>query len=147
MSWSYSGDPNEEPKDAVRFLVGDTHSDDGFVSDEEIEWALSQNSNVYAAGAIVADALSTYFATQASSVSIGPIKEEYTQRAKDYTLRAKELSNKAAGKVALTFFAGGLSVADKEASTLNTSLVQPAFKIGKDDNRTSTNDTNERYSY
>ena len=57
MTWTYGNDPTNSSRDAVRYLVGDTDSNLAFVTDEEIAWALSQNSNnAYAAAAAVAAA-------------------------------------------------------------------------------------------
>ena len=36
------GDPQHSPKDEIRFLTGDTDSDDQMHSDEEIAWMLTR---------------------------------------------------------------------------------------------------------
>lgn len=133
MAWSYSGNPASSSKDAIRFLIGDTRSDDSLVQDEEIAWALTQHSSIYAAAALVAESIASYFATQATSVIIGPIREDYGQRAKDYTAKAKDLRNKATERGTINFFCGGISVSDKETSEADTDLVQPIFKKEMDD--------------
>lgn len=101
MAWSYSGNPASTPKDAVRYLVGDTVSTDPLTTDEEIAWALAQNSNIYVAASIVAETIATKFATMKTSVRIGPISEEYGNRAVFYANQAKELKNKASDKSTL----------------------------------------------
>jgi len=99
MAWTYDLTKlAEKGKDTVRFLVGDTQSDEPLVQDEEILFALTENPNVYAAAAIVAESLAAFFATQPESVKIGPISEQANYRAKNYADLAKRLSIKANSK-------------------------------------------------
>ena len=130
MTWTYSGDPANSDKDTVRFLVGDNHEDNPLVTDEEIQWALSRNANVYTAAANVAQALSAYFSTLASSTEIGPIKIDYGKRADYYASRAKELQQSAFTTATVAPYAGGISVADKEANESDTDRVQPGISVG-----------------
>lgn len=109
MAWTYSGNPANTPRDAVRFLVGDTKADTPLSTDEEIAWALTQNDNVYGAAAIVAQAVSVYFATLAESTEIGPIKITYGRRAEFYAKRAKEFEYKASTSQSFVVYAGGTS--------------------------------------
>lgn len=138
MSWTYSGDPNESTKDAVRFLVADTKVDDSFVTDEEISWALTQsNDDVYAATVIVAKALSAQFSTLADE-EIGPLKFKYAERAKNYEKIASRYDNDSSKAIALTgIYCGGISVSEKEESRFDTSLVQPSFDKGMTDYKTA----------
>lgn len=46
MSWSYSGDPKTSDLDAVRVTIGDTDSDSPILSDEEINFALFNETKV-----------------------------------------------------------------------------------------------------
>jgi hypothetical protein len=133
MTWTYSGDPSDSPQDTVRFLVGDTLSDEPLATDEEISWALSQNSNVYAAAAIIANSISTYLARLADTEEIGPIKVQYSNRVKAYDLKAKDLAMKASTTSNVLVYAGGISVSDKETNKLDADAVSPSFSIGQDD--------------
>ena len=99
--WSYSGDPASSDKDAVRFLIGDTDVDESFVTDEEINWAIANNSNVYAAAAEVAENLAAKFATNAEQIKVGPLFETYQNRSARYADVAKRLTIKAAKKSSL----------------------------------------------
>lgn len=51
MSWTYTSDIENEPKDWIRFIIGDTNSDDPLLSDEEINsvYALTDNNKQEAA--------------------------------------------------------------------------------------------------
>jgi hypothetical protein len=126
MSWTYSGDPSKTLKDAVRFTVADTKSDDGYVTDEEINWALSQcGQSVPTASALVARALSTQFATM-SDEEIGPLKFKYAERSKNYALVADRLEGDANKATALTgIYGGGINLADKIQNEQDSSLVTP----------------------
>lgn len=80
-TYTYSGDPNVSNKDAVRFLCQDTDvTTPGAVrlSDEEINWLLTQNSNVWMAAAAAAEEIATYYA-RITNTQIGPLKIERTQ--------------------------------------------------------------------
>ena len=41
MTWTYSGDPSSNDRDAVRFLVADTDVTDPLIEDEEITYLLT----------------------------------------------------------------------------------------------------------
>jgi hypothetical protein len=128
MSWTYTGNPLNSQKDAVRFLVADTKVEDSFVTDEEILWALQQSNNdTYLAVVVVARALSAQFSVLADE-EIGPLKFKYAERAKNYAKIAAQYDNDNSKNVALSgMYSGGIDVADKEANRLDTSLVKPSF--------------------
>lgn len=123
MSWTYSGDPSVSNKDAIRFLVGDTNGADPLATDEEIEWALALKSNIYNAAALIASGIAINLARLKISFKIGPISEEYGDRAKFYAARAKELSELASTNATISVYAGGIS----EVETL------PSFSVGMHD--------------
>lgn len=134
MAWTYSGDPSLSNKDAVRFLIGDTQSDSPLSTDEEIEWSLSiNNNNIYRSAADIAEGIAAYFATQAETTVIGPIREENGRRAELYSKKALELKRKAQEKGSIAFYAGGLSVSEKIAAQSDADSVQPAFFVDMND--------------
>ena len=112
MAWSYSGNPSDSEKDAIRYIVGDTSEDDGFVQDEEIEYALNLHSNIYAAAAMVASNLSNHFAMQAEQTKVGPITEVYTKRSERYATIASKLEIKATKSETLNIVCGGVTTSD-----------------------------------
>jgi len=79
MSWSYSRDPQDSSLDEVRFLVGDTDSDDQLISDEEIEYLIAKWTPVYGSNimvaAMAAESIAAKFAREvayaADGVSVG----------------------------------------------------------------------------
>jgi len=130
MSFTYSGDPSLTSLDAVRFLVGDTNADEPLSTNEEIEWALTQNSNIYAAASIIADGISAYFSRCADAEELGPIKTSYTNRVKYYSQRSAQLLLKVGQHTSLAVYGGGIDIQDKLSIASDTSLTGPNFYIG-----------------
>lgn len=132
MAWTYSGNPAANSKDEVRYLVGDTQSNDQLTTDEEIAWALSQNSdNTHQAAAWVAKSISAYFARLAESTEIGPIKIQYGKRAETYEKKAIDLENRASTQfTSIDIYAGGISQSDKDSLDQDNATV---FRIGQMD--------------
>lgn len=131
MAWTYSGNPSSTTKDAVRFLVGDTVATEPLATDEEIAWALSIQTDIHNASALVARSIATKFATMKVSVKIGPIAEEYGNRAEFYSNRAKELESYVSQIMALDIYAGGISKTDRDNVDPDK---QTSFSIGMTDN-------------
>ena len=97
MSWSYGGDPDGEPKDEVRFMVGDTVQATALTTDEEIEYILTMYPKVegkppWLAAAHVCDAIAGRFARKMQQ-TLGPLSasnqqqwEHYRQMAQDFRI-------------------------------------------------------------
>lgn len=49
MSWTYSGNPGSSTLDEVRFLIGDTDTNDQLLSNEELQWLIDKWSDAYSA--------------------------------------------------------------------------------------------------
>lgn len=133
MAWTYSGNPATNTKDTVRYLVGDTQSNDPLTTDEEIAWALSQTSdNAYSAAAWVAKAISAYFARLAETTEIAGIKIQYGKRAESYEKKAIDLENRSTTQfTSIIPYAGGISQSDKDTLDQDNATV---FSIGGMDN-------------
>jgi len=124
MSFSYDNTLAED-RDRVRFELSDTDSDDPLVEDEEIDYALTQNSNVLRVAANIAESIAVQLGRRPSvtlaqaGLSAKEQHDHYIQLAKD--LRARASSSGGA------VFAGGISKADRETREADTDRVQPAF--------------------
>lgn len=95
MAWSYSGDPSTDDKDHVRFLIGDTYSGDPLVSDEEIAFALTDEStSVYRAAAKVARHIAAFFRRNVS-YSMEGTAIQAQQRSEQFAALAEELEKRA----------------------------------------------------
>lgn len=131
MSWTYSGDPSQSPKDAVRFIIGDTIESDPILQDEEINYILSQNANIDDAAYNACVGIVAKF-SRLINQSVGEVKLEYSQRVKHYQQLADKLEQSA--NIVAIPYAGGISTADKQEMQSDNSIVQPAFRKGMMDN-------------
>ena len=125
MVWSYSGSPGAHNRDLVRFLVQDTLEDEQLVTDEEIDYVLTQFADARQAAAQVADVIARGFARQANTKT-PELSVDFTARAKEYRSLAVALRRESAELGAIPY-AGGISTADKDAQEALTDRVQPAF--------------------
>lgn len=124
--WSYTGNPNHSANDLTRFLLGDTDITDQLLSDEEIAWALSQYNNTPMNAAIrLCETIMSKFSRLADE-SVGQVKIQFSQKAKSYRLMLNDLRCRLAMEDASPF-AGGISVAQKQAERMNSDRVRPDF--------------------
>lgn len=95
MTWSYSGDPSSTLLDQTRFLCGDTNSDDQQLSNEEINYLLTQwEDDPYIAAAEGCIAIAGKYAMKAdSSRSVGDVSlsTQYAATVKTLYERSSQL--------------------------------------------------------
>ena len=143
MTWTYTSDFTAA-KDKIRFLVQDTNTNDQLVTDEEIAFAVSQNSNIYRAASIVARSIGLKFARQLNlDPAPGGVSLDSQAQAEKYLKLAEELEGQASTvSAAISVFAGGISVADMNARRADTDRTRPGFsaKLHRIDNQV-THDT------
>jgi hypothetical protein len=84
MTWSYSGNPASSTRDAVRFLIGDTDTNDQLLSNEEIDYTISSSGSLYQAAHDCAYAIASSFARLASSKTVGDLSISYSDRAASF---------------------------------------------------------------
>ncbi len=135
MSWSY--DPTDLNTttasgrlNTVRFLVGDTDTNDQKVQDEEIVFSLSQtNDDVNAAASYVSRTLASKYASKVTIELDGQLKAQYSDLYKHYQSLADKLDYQAKKFGAqLGILAGGISKTRVGVVRDNTDRVQPAFR-------------------
>lgn len=131
MTWTYGGDPSANDRDEVRFLLGDTDTTDQLITDEEIAYAITQAATNRGAAALCARAVAASFARRADR-TVGDLRISYSQQHKQYLELAERLESEAA--YAVTPYAGGISKDDKETQEELEDRVDPAFRIGMQDN-------------
>ncbi len=131
MTWTYSGNPSASDKDAVRYLIGDTDTNNQLLSDEEIAYDLTR-SNTYGAAALSCNAIVAKLSRLVDTYLDRDIRANLSQSVKHYQTLAKNLEFKARVAVASPF-CGGISVATKEAMDQDTDRVLPSFKVGMDE--------------
>lgn len=102
MAWTYGGDPSANSRDKVRFLIGDTDTNNQLLQDAEITFLLNQwNSDAYVAAAHACNALSAKFAAKSDySKSVGDlsISTQYGQQAERYRGLGAQLMAQAASQ-------------------------------------------------
>lgn len=134
MTWTYSGDPATNARDSVRFLVGDTDTNDQLVSDEEIAWTNSQvtgsdtaTTDLYTVAYRVMIAIASKFSRLANQ-AIGDMRVDLSQKADNARKQAEELRTLAGRENLVPIpYAGGISVSDKDIDRDNSDRVDPFF--------------------
>jgi hypothetical protein len=131
MAWTYSGDPSASDLDAVRFYIGDTTTTRQLLQDAEINFAISEHSNLRLAAAVCADAIAAKFAAE-SDMRVGDISRSLSQISKAFTALATKLRSEVGKRAAPSFPAASRDW--KESQREDIDLVQPAFGLGDTDN-------------
>jgi hypothetical protein len=141
MVATYSGDPSLSDRDAVRFLIQDTDTTSAHIQDEEIDWLLTEHSNVYGAAIMAAESVATNYAKasgsgQVKSKTVGALSISYTDLAKEYRSITASLRRRLALGIGSGFipYAGGISVADKDTQRQDEDWDAPSFSRKLHDN-------------
>ena len=128
MSWTYSGNPADSPRDAVRFYVGDTDTTDQLLQDAEIAFVLAQSADPLAAAARCARALASKFSSLVDE-KFETIDNKFSQRATAFHALAGRLDRDVKRYGGLgTPLAGGISIAAVDAARLDLDRPQSAFR-------------------
>jgi hypothetical protein len=129
VTWTYTSDFTAS-RDKVRFLVQDTDTNDQLVSDEEIAFALAQNSNIYRAAAIVARSIGLKLSRELTlNPAPGGVSLDSQAQAEKYLALAEELADQATAQGAASIFVGGISIADKTTREEDTDRPVPSFTL------------------
>jgi len=123
-----------ERLNSVRFLCGDTDTNDQLVQDEEIQFSLSQTGdNVYYAASFIAETLAAKYSRRVDTKLDGALSAEYSQLAQQYRLLAvglKQQGQRYSG-TALGVSYGGLRITDIDTVRDDTNRVTPSFRIDR----------------
>jgi hypothetical protein len=125
MGWTY--DPSAlmtSPLYQVRLLIGDTNNADELLQDEEINFQIAQEGNIYFSAAACCRSLVAKFGRLVDK-GVGSLHLSASQKGKQYAEMA--LSLRMRGTVDAGIFAGGLSIAGKAAVEQNSDRVSPIF--------------------
>lgn len=121
-----SFDPAANPIDSVRFLVGDTATPPQLLN-AEIQFALDQTTNIYAAAAMCARALAGRYARQVDE-KFETIESKNSQLRSNYELLARQLDQQARMKGGIGLpIAGGISRSEVETVQADEDRVKPFF--------------------
>ena len=101
MTFTYTNDPQNSPVDEVRFLLGDTDSNEPLLADEEISYALNKFQTVYGsseyAASVLAENIAARYAREASvsadgvNVSLGQVADQFRALAASLRQQHKNL--------------------------------------------------------
>ena len=144
MTWTYTNNPANSPRDLIRILVGDTNTSRQLLTDEFIAYTIANKGNSYLAASLCAETLVSstaaaagYLASNVAKKKVGDLELSYggggsgTSAADHYRGLAKTLRRQAASKI--TPFSGGISSDDKDTQTQDSDREAPAFAIGMHD--------------
>lgn len=126
MTWTYSGNPASSDVDNVRFRIGDTNTSDQQLSDEEIEWLLTQYGTAIGAALGACDALIAKYARLVDSRS-ADVSVSSSQRLAHYRDLKTTLQSQSASIAGVAPYVGGISIAAKESVEQDTDRVKPFF--------------------
>ena len=130
MAWTYTNDPANVPRDAVRLLVGDIDTTDQKITDEAIAFFLDQaGEDTYGAAALAARSIAATYAVEVDS-RFESVSANYSQLSKNYYELAKRLEQQAKkfGTNGLGVpIAGGIRVDDMNSVNQDSDRVMPKF--------------------
>ena len=133
MTWTYTNDPANVQRDAVRLLIQDTDSTDALVSDEEIAYFLAKGGSDIGAAYLAALSVSAKFGRLADERT-GEIEVKWSQRSRSYAALAADLKKQIIMYAAPVPYAGGISISDIDTRRSNTDRTAEAFSLGITDN-------------
>jgi len=131
--WTYTGDPSANNKDEVRFLIGDTDNTDQIVTDEEITYAIAQESNNTLAAIRVVRAVIGKYAKKVDK-AVGDLKISSSQMVEHYKDLLLYLEEQRLHADPPMPFAGGISISQKDTVEADSDRVEPSFTKGMHDN-------------
>ena len=135
MTATYTNNPAGSSRDAVRLLVFDnnvTTEANAKLSDEEIQFFIGRNSHISLAAAEAAEAIGAKFASGGTSKKVGDLQIDGVGMS--YKELADTLRSQAGRRAGSGAYAGGTSIADKDAQEADTDRIQTDITIGMDDN-------------
>jgi len=146
MAWSYSGDPSDSSKDAIRFIVGDTDTDDPLVSNEEIAYLITLHGSLNRSASETARAIAAKFARNMSR-SIGGLQADFAAKHRQYLALADSLLDKDE-LTPVAPFLSGYKKDDKKARAEDTNRERIFGRKGVMDNpRQASVDGNYEHGY
>lgn len=139
MTFTYDNSDISTDLAKVRLLIGDTNSSDQLLQDEEINYFLSVNDNVYSAAYLAANAIQSKFARMADT-SIESVSVKYSQKASQYAALAKDLKSQAEEQDLVSPSVLGVSIDEMENQEADEDRVSNKFKMDRFSNPQGGND-------
>lgn len=127
MSWTYSGDPQASPLDALRFAVGDTQARRPLLTDQELLACLQQAANNPAAAGVLACRAIVFQLARKRNESVGSVSIQYAQEYEHYTALLTNLEAQGGLAGSFSVYAGGTSLADSDAILCDRDRIPLSF--------------------
>lgn len=90
MTWTYSGNPSNSQLDAIRFIIGDTDTTDQLLSNEEINYMITEYGDSRHAASESCRAIAAKFA-RLMSRSIGGLSADFSAKYRQYLELAESI--------------------------------------------------------
>ena len=145
MTWTYNASVSTD-RDKIRLLIGDTDTNDQLLSDEEIDFVITQQPNVYYSAAQCCETIAGKFGRDVSTTLEG-MSIAKRQRFENYLNMANNLRVMAMRALPSQPFAASIDTEQRKAYSYkeNDNLVQPNFEIEMHDNPESVGRAGELY--
>lgn len=134
--FTYSGNPASSSRDAVRFALGDTNSNEPIFTDSEIDWLLVEQGSINEAALAGAQAAVAKYARHVTSAPQDERKDLAT-RLEHFESLVKQLSAKRSKRVT-GIYAGGISLCDKARRDADTDRNKGKFSDTMHENPNAT---------
>jgi hypothetical protein len=121
---SYSGDPASDPRDALRFLIGDTGPTSFVLGDDELDYLIANTSSTLLAAIEAAERVAAYYGRMRDK-TVGNLSISYARQGADYRTLADRLRLQA-----------GVQVGVKTLSAPVAGGLGPTYLGGTDQGRT-----------
>jgi len=125
VAWTYTNDPENVQLDALRLAIGDLDGSDPQLTDEELNYYLTEEGSTIKAAIAAVQGLIALYARKVDK-SVGDLRLNYSQRLTSYEKLLKQLQTK--GITGVAPVAGGISKARKATVEEDTDRVAPAFR-------------------
>lgn len=135
MTWEYDNTLPSD-KDKVRFIIQDTNDSEHLLEDEELEWLLVEQGNVYLAGAAACEVLAGRFRAKVTSKSVGGLSISYANRADEFAKQATLLRTQS-GNLATSIPTPvwtAQTISEKEERDTDEDRNATPFALGMHDN-------------
>lgn len=148
MAWTYAGDPAASTLAAVRFLIGDTDTNDQQLQDAEINFAIAATSDEYTAAIFCAQSLAAKY-SRLCDTAIESVKVSANQQYDHYKsligILKIQAQNSPYGGLGVPYV-GGVSISEIESVREDTDRPAAAFSRDKFHNPPSGERADELFS-
>ena len=128
--FTYSGNPTSNPRDAVRYMIGDVTKDDAMISDSEIDFELFQEPQIFVAAANCCDVIAIKLARKTNRQS----KTMDLSRGQTGGLHELWIQRAAAIRARVASHVGPIFASDQITLDILGECYPHIFTVGMDDN-------------